>query len=187
VATPFTDGTQHVKKAAELGWKGQLETMALAGGTWQTPALGKQTQVCLGFRMRTVGKRGVWIIPSIAMVSVKSADGVELLSKETGETVPVDAPQMRLPTVGHARSGDTLFLLPEFQLVTIPAILFQDSKTLTLAWADGFGKVWRIGNLKPGRYTVRYVIRTEKGSGSQDGSFWLGEIQPQPVMVEIKE
>jgi hypothetical protein len=170
----LTDGTWQIKKAAEIGWKDDLEVMALADGTWQAPAVGKQTQVCLGFRMRTVEDWWVRIIPSIAMVTVKSAEGVELPSSATGAVVPVDAPQL-------------LTLQPEItKSVAIPAILFHDGKTLTLAWADSRGRVQHVSNLKPGTYTVRYVIRTEKDA-SQYVSYWMGEIQPQPIMVEIKK
>jgi hypothetical protein len=174
-AMSLPDGTWQLQKAEELGWKDPIEVVALAGSTWQVPAARKQTQVCLGFRMTTVEKWWVRIIPSMAMVSIKSADGVELPSRKTGATVSVDAPQL-------------LALEPRFsQSVANPAILFHAGKTLTLAWADGGGNVWHVDNLKPGRYSVRYLIRTEKGEPSQYISYWLGEIQTETVMFEIKE
>src|SRR5262249_8549913 len=77
-ATLLSDGTWQVQKAAQRGWKDRLEAMGLADVTWQAPAVGKQTRVCLGFRIRTVDDWWVRIIPSIAMVSLKSAEGVEL-------------------------------------------------------------------------------------------------------------
>jgi len=174
-AMSLADGTWQVKKAEELGWKDPVEVIALADSTWPVPAAGKQTQVCLGFRMTTVEKWCVRILPSTARVSIKSADGVELPARKTGATVSVDAPQL-------------LALEPRFsQSVANPAILFRAGKTLALAWADGAGNVWHVDNLKPGRYSVRYVIRTEKGEPSRYISYWLGEIQTETVMVEIKE
>jgi hypothetical protein len=174
-AMSLTDGTWQVKKAEELGWKDQVEVSALAESTWQVPAAGKQTQVCLGLRMATVEKWWVRIVPSLALVQIKSADGVELPSRKTKATVPVDAPQMLALQPGISQS------------LAKPAILFHAGKALTLVWADGAGNVWHIDNLKPGRYSVRYVLRTEKGEPSQYISYWLGEIQTKTVMVEIKE
>jgi hypothetical protein len=169
------DGTWQVFKAVERGWKDQIEVLALGDTTWQAPAAGKQTQVGLGFRMKTVEKWWVRVIPSLATVSIKAADGVELTAKKTGATVPVDAPQL-------------LALRPEFgQSLATPAILFHTGNTLTLAFADGAGNVWHVENLKPGKYSVRYVIRTEKGEPSPYISYWLGEIQTESVSVEIKE
>jgi hypothetical protein len=170
----LTDGNWQIKKAAEGGWKDDLEVMALADGNWQAPAVGKQTQVCPGFRMRTVADWWVRIIPSIALVSVKSSDGVEVPSRATGTMVPVDATQL-------------LILQPEItKSVAIPAILFHDGNAPTLAWADGGGTVQHVTNLKPSMYSVRYVIRTEKDA-SQYVSYWMGEIHPQAIMVEIKK
>jgi len=175
-AMSLADGTWQVNKAEERGWKDSVEVSTLADSIWQAPAAGKQTQVCLGFRMTTVEKWCVRILPNIAMVSIKSADGVELPARKTGATVSVDTPQL-------------LILEPTFsQSVANPAILFHAGETLTLAWADGAGNVWHVDNLKPGRYSARYVIRTEKGEPSQYVmSYWLGEIQTETVMVEIKE
>jgi hypothetical protein len=139
------------------------------------PAAGKPTQVCLGFRMKTVAKRWVRIIPSIAMVKIKSADGVELPPRQTGATVSVYSPQL-------------LTLRPEFsQSLATSAILDRAGKVLTLAWADCAGNVWHVDNLRPGKYSLSYVMRTEKGDPTQSISLWLGGIQTQAVMVEIKE
>jgi hypothetical protein len=173
------DGTWQFKKAEKYGWKDQVEVRALANSTWQVPAAGKQTQVALGFRMTTVEQWCVRIIPSMTMVRITSADGVELPSRKTGTTASVDAPQL-------------LALEPRFShSVANPAMLFHAGKTLTLAWVDGAGNVWHIDNLMPGRYSVRYVLKAEKRELSQyisySISYWLGEIQTEAVMFEIKE
>jgi hypothetical protein len=174
-ATSRPDGTWELKKATERGWKDDLEVAALADGTWRAPATGKPTQVCLGFRMKTVEKWKVRIIPSIAMVRIKSAGGVELPVKKTTTTVPAEAPQL-------------LVLRPEYSFtVATPAALFHDGKTMTLAWADRSGQVWHVENLQPGRHVVQYLIQAEKGEPALPISFWVGEVWTAPVIVEIKE
>jgi hypothetical protein len=169
------DGTWEVKKLPEGGWKGDVEVMALADSIWQAPAPGKQMQLSLGFRMTTVEKWTVRIIPSIASVSIKSTDGEELPVRKTAATVSVQEPQLLALRQVYSES------------VATPATLFRAGKTLTLAWADGAGHVWHVENLKPGRYTVQYVIRADKGEPSPYISYWVGELRTATVMVEIKE
>jgi hypothetical protein len=170
-----TDGTWQLQKAAERGWKDDIEVIGLADGDWQAPAAGKQSRVCLGFRMATVEKWWVRIIPSIAKVIIKSADGVEFPARKTTAKVTIAEPQL-------------LTLRPEYSdSLATPATLFRDGKTLTLAWADGAGQVWYVENLMPGRHSVSYVIQTEKGVPSQYISYWLGEIRTPTVLVDIKE
>jgi hypothetical protein len=169
------DGTWEFKKAEELGFKDTVVVRALADGTWQAPAAGKQTQVCLGFRMRTANKWWVRILPGIARVSIESADGVELPAKKAAAKVSMEPPQL-------------LALRPEYShTVASPASLFRDGKTMTLAWADDTGQVWHVENLKPGRYAVSYTIRAEKGEPSPYISYWVGELRTQTVTVEITE
>jgi hypothetical protein len=172
----FRDGAWQLKNAGEQGWKDQVEVTAAAEATWQAPAAGKQTQVCLGFRMATVEKWWVRIIPSIATVSIKSADGVELPVRKTATKVSVAAPQF-------------LTLRPEYSTtIATSASLFHDAKTMTLAWADRTGQVWHVEGLKPGRYAVRCLIRAEKGEPSPDlGYCWVGELLTPTAMVEIRE
>jgi hypothetical protein len=125
--------------------------------------------------MATVARQWVRIIPSIATVSIQSADGVELPVKKAAAKVSIEAPQL-------------LVLRPEYsKSVATPASLYRDGKTMTLAWADHTGQVWHVENLKPGRYAVRYVIRAEKGAPSEYISYWIGELRTPAVMVEIKE
>ena len=134
-----------------------LEVVPLTDAAWQAPAMGKQTQVCLGFRIRTVDKPKYypWIVPAMASVSIKSADGTELPARKTTATVAVFEPQM-------------MVIRPEENYsVANPAVLFRAGKTLTLAWADAAGNVWQIDNLTPGQYSVRYVVHCGKGSESR--------------------
>jgi hypothetical protein len=174
-ASSHSDGTWQFFKAAERGWKDDLEVVALAEPTWQAPAAGKQTQVCLGFRMATVEEWCVRILPGIAGVSIRSADGEEHPAKKTAATVSTDAPRL----LGLRREySDT---------VATPATLFRDGKTLTLAWVDRTGRLWHVENLKPGLYAVRYLIRAEQGDPNQDISYWVGELWTAAVAVEIKE
>jgi len=169
------DGTWEVVKAEERGWKDPVEIMALADTVWKAPAAGKETQVCLGFRIAAVEKWRVRIIPNLATVRINSADGAECRARKTGATVPVDAPQY-------------LELDSEFsQSVAYPATLFRADKSLTLAWADGAGNVWHIENLQPGRYSVGYVIRADKGPPERQNSYWVGELQTAAVQIDIKE
>jgi hypothetical protein len=169
------DGKWEIHKAADLGWKDDIEVRALAESSWQAPAAGKQTQVCLGFRMSTVEKWWVRTLPSIVQVSLESADGVELPTKKGPTKISAEPPQL-------------LGLRPEFSdSVAIPAILFRNGKTLTLAWADRTGQVWHVEDLQPGRYTVRYTIHGDKGDVSQSISYWVGEGRTEAVTVEIKE
>jgi hypothetical protein len=174
-ARSLADGTWQLKKAADMGWKDDVEVTALVEATWKAPAAGRATPVGLGYRMATVEKWWVRIIPGLAAVSLRSTDGVELPVKKTTAKVTQVAPPL-------------LALRPEFShTVAIPAALARDGKTLTLAWADATGQVWHVENLKPGRYAVRYHLRAEKGEPSQFISYWVGDIRTPPVMIEIKE
>jgi hypothetical protein len=173
-ALALPDGTWKLKKAEEMGWKDTIEVSALANGVWPVPAAGKQTQVGLGFRMGAVEKWCVRIVPSLAGVKIKSADGVELAARKTRATVPVDAPQLLGLEQRYSQS------------LASPAVLFHGDKALTLAWADGAGSVWYVDNLKPGRYSVRFVITADKGEPLESISYWTGEIQTEPVVIEIK-
>jgi len=58
---------------------------------------------------------------------------------------------------------------------------------MTLAWADRAGDIWHVKNLKPGGYEARYVLRANQGEPTEYISYWVGELQTAPVMVEIKE
>lgn len=158
-----------------------LEVVALADSTWRVPPAndpqgGKQTRVCLGFRIASVDKprHQPWIIPTIAKVSIQSADGMELPVKKMAATVPVAEPQL-------------MVLRPkENYTAANPAMLFRAGKTLTLAWADGAGNVWQVENLRPGKHTVRYVVEAGKGSQERPIS-WLGQLPTATFAIEIKE
>jgi hypothetical protein len=174
-ALSMANGGWQIKKAEELGWKDPIEIMALADSTWQAPEAGKQSTIGLGFRMAAIEQWAVRIIPSLTMVHIKSADGIVRPSRKTGAKIRVAAPPL-------------LLLRSEFsQSVATPAILFRAAKSLTLAWADGAGDVWHVENLQPGRYSLRCVVRAEKGAPNPHISYWLGELHTATFNVDIKE
>ena len=174
-AASLPDGGWEIFKAEERDWKMPVEIRALADSIWKGPAADIETRVCLGFRVASVEPWRVRIIPSLATVHMRSENGRNFPARQTGATVPVGAPFF-------------LALDPNFnRSVAYSAALFRAGKSLTLAWADGAGNVWNIDKLQPGRYSLHYVIRAEKGQPQPYSYYWLGDLQTAAVQVDIKE
>jgi RNA polymerase sigma factor (sigma-70 family) len=154
----------------------QLEVCALADGAWPAPAAGQQSLIALGFRVTKV-QQPTWarILPYIAAVSVLSADGVEL-------------PVKKLATGRDNPGPEALHMNPNMsRTLAEPALLSRTGQGLALTWADRAGHVWQIEGLRPGTYTVRYLIRAEQGKTPSEWTTWTGEVRTAPVEVTIKK
>jgi hypothetical protein len=159
----------------DLGRKNPLKIVGLSESIWKVPAAGKATRISLGYRLGLVEKSGQRIVPRLVSVHLRSADGVELPVRKTGIAVPVDEPAMidMQPNINQSSA--------------FAATLFREGQSLTLAWADGNGNVWNIDDLRPGRYSVRLVLRGARGAPGFQNSYWIGELRTADMEIEIRD
>jgi hypothetical protein len=129
----------------------------------------------LGFRVINVQPPNCSaIIPCISAMRLQTADGEELRPKKVGVAEPARALRWL-----HLRPGVS-------QSLAEPALLAHAGAALALTWADSNGDVWQIDGLRPGRYTLRYLLEAQKGKTREDWTSWTGAVPAAAVDVEIK-
>jgi hypothetical protein len=108
-------------------------------------------------------------------VRLQAADGSELAVKKVG-TVFVS----RAPSALHMEPGVSRTLVE-------PALLTRAGPSLALTWVDSGRNVWQVEGLRAGKYTVRYVIRADKGTTATDWTTTSGEVLTAAAEVTIEE
>ena len=143
---PITVEIRELKASAPV-IKDNFEIYALADATWPVPGEGTTSRIALGFRVINRQSHSALMMPNIAAMKIRSADGTDLPVKKSPGKISHPFPE--LLNMWY----DTSNTFAE------PALLRQSGGGLELTWSDVVGNVWKIEDLRPGKYQVRYVVQ----------------------------
>ncbi|HMF19647.1 MAG TPA: hypothetical protein VKE98_20745, partial [Gemmataceae bacterium] len=186
---PITVEIRELKASAPV-IKDNFEFCALADATWPVPVEGTTSRIGLGFRIMNLDIKTGMMMPNIKTVSMKSAEGVELAVKKAPGKVFHPVPEL----IGMGHDSSHTF--------SEPALLRTKGASLELTWSDVAGNVWKIEDLRPGKYQVRYVVQgylrpakealdyfNQARSGIAPARLppFTGEIETASVDIEIRK
>ena len=132
----------------------------------------------------------ILMMPNIAKVKLKTAEGIELPMKKAPGKVFHPVPEF----VGMGYDSSHTF--------AEPALLRQSADSLELTWSDVTGNVWKIEGLRRGKYQIRFVVQgylwpakealeyvNQARSGIAPARLppFTGEIETASVDIEIRK
>jgi hypothetical protein len=107
-----------------------------------------------------------------------------LISDENGTVLPVGG--------GRNRTRPGLSISPvvppgrSYTLTRMVHLRWQGGDHVTLTGDDGFGGVWTVADVRPGKYHLSIKYEVDRGNAASSHECWLGAAHTPAVAITIR-